>query len=109
MEKTEDIFRTLKMNYPDRVPVCLKRVKSSDPEIKRHNFLVPSEITFSKFICTIRGYYEKLDPSVGMYYFVGEEDRVFPSTYWTMGELFSKYNVNDRYLVIKYTMESSFG
>ena len=40
--------------YPDRIPVIIKKGNKEAPDIDRHKYLVPKDITFSTFTFIIR-------------------------------------------------------
>lgn len=44
----------MKRRFPDRVPIIVERRKPTIPEIDKHKFMVPLEMTAAQFIFVIR-------------------------------------------------------
>ena len=92
--------------YPDKCSVIVGRAEGSDvPEIDRHKFLTPRELTVGQFSHMIR---ERLDiPSEkALFLFSG---KVLPVASLTMGCLYDQHKDRDEFLYISYTSENTFG
>ena len=95
------------LRYPDRIAVYLTRKpgKSDVPEIDRHKYLVPKDMTVGGFICIIRKHI-KLTPEKAIFIFV---DNILPPTSALMGSMYNEHKDEDGYLRVSYTGENTFG
>jgi len=103
----EDLERVTK-KYPGRVPVFVFRAKDNTtdiPDITKHKYLVPSELTVGNFIYVIRKQL-KLTPEMALFVFVGN---TLPMSSMTMGELYQNHKSEDGSLRLTYASESTFG
>ena len=91
--------------HPNRVPVHIERSGTNIPDIDRHKYLVPDEMTVGQFVVLIRKRVS-LKPYQGMFVFVN--DTMVPNT-MNMGEVYTNHASSDRMLYMKYSGENVFG
>lgn len=105
---TKEDLERINRKYPGRIPVFVFRLKdaSSDvPDISKHKYLVPSELTIGSFMYMIRKQI-KLTPEKAMYLFIGN---ILPTSSLTMAEAYGMYKSEDGTLRMFYTSENTFG
>ena len=110
MEKitfTKEDYERLSKKYPGRIPVFVFRLKDTTdiPEISKHKYLVPSDLTVGNFIYLIRKQL-KLTPERALYVFIGN---TLPMSSLTMGEIYQIPKSEDGSLRMFYTSENTFG
>ena len=97
------------MKYPDRIPVIVCRSSSantSTPQIDKHKFLVPRELTVGQFLYVIRKRI-RLAPDLALFIFVGEST---PATSALMSTVYDEsHDELTHFLFVTYSMESTFG
>jgi GABA(A) receptor-associated protein len=92
--------------YPDRVPVIVERALKSDiPNLDKHKYLVPSDLTVGQFIFVIRKRI-KLPAEKAVFIFI---DNVLPPTAAIMSSIYEKCGNEDGFLYITYSGENCFG
>jgi len=92
--------------FPGRVPVIVERFRGADiPDIDKHKFLCPSNITVGQFCYIIRRRMT-LPPEKALFLFV---NNTLPLQSVLMGQLYAEHVENDGFLYISYTGESTFG
>lgn len=95
--------------HVDRVPVIVDRASSSAPEIDRHKFLCPIQITVGQFAFIIRRRIN-LQAEKALFIFCGDvEKSVIPPTSTLMGEVYKPHRSDDNFLYITYALENTFG
>ena len=104
---TKEEYDRLTKKYPGRIPVFVFRLRDSTdiPDIKKHKYLVPSDLTVGNFIYLIRKQL-KLTPERALYIFIGN---TLPMSSMTMGEVYAMYKSTDGTLRMFYTSENTFG
>jgi len=103
--KESDKIRT---KYPDRVPIILERslsCRSSIPDIDKHKFLVPRDITVGQFLYVIRKRI-KLNSKTALFVFI---DNKIPSTSSLIGSIYDTDKNKDLFLYATYSGENTFG
>ena len=95
-------------SYPERLCVIVGRAKtcSSIPEIEKHKYLVPKDITVGQFVYVIRKRI-KLTPEQAIFIFT--EDGTLPTTGALMSEMHEQYKSEDGFLYLSYASENTFG
>jgi GABA(A) receptor-associated protein len=105
-EKRCEVASRIRKKFPNRLPVIVERSKGSDaPEISKHKFLVPADITVGKFVYEIRKHM-KLSPEKAIFLFVQD---ILPPTAALMSRIYEHYKDDDGFLYVMYQSESSFG
>ena len=99
----------IREKYPNRIPIIVQRAKQCDtvPDIDRHKFLAPVDLTMGQFMYVIRQRI-KLRPEVSIYLMVGD-DYTMPATSQLLSLIYQEHGDNDGFLYITYTGESTFG
>ncbi len=93
--------------YPDRIPViCEKSIGKDTPDIDKHKYLVPMDLTIGNFIYVIRKRIKKLQPYDALFLIVNDS---IPSNSMCFSELYYRYKDSDGFLYITYTKENTFG
>ena len=91
--------------YPDRIPVIIKKGNKEAPDIDRHKYLVPKDITFSTFTCIIRQRI-KLTQDQAIFIMV---NNTLVNQSEIMSSIYKKYKSNNGSLYLVYSTESTFG
>jgi hypothetical protein len=91
--------------YPDRIPVIINKGNKEAPDIDRHKYLVPKDITFSTFTCIIRQRL-KLKPDEAIFIMV---NNTLVNQSEIMSSIYKKYKSNNGSLHLVYSTESTFG
>lgn len=91
--------------YPDRIPVIIKKGNKEAPDIDRHKYLVPKDITFSTFTCIIR---QRIKLSQDQAIFIMVNNTLVNQSE-IMSSIYKKYKSNNGSLELTYSTESTFG
>jgi GABA(A) receptor-associated protein len=94
--------------YPDRIPVICERAKTASkdcPDIDKHKYLVPDDLTIGQFVYVIRKRL-KLPPEKAIFLFI---NGFIPPSSFLITNIYNSYRDNDGYLYINYTFENTFG
>jgi|SRR3990167_7112803 len=105
-EKREaEATRVLK-KYPDRIPVIVEKDAGADvPEIDKHKFLVPRDLTMGQFAYVIRKRI-RIEPEKAIFMFV--KNQLCPVSN-VINILYRDNHEEDGFLYIKYGTEKTFG
>lgn len=99
----------IRLKYPDRVPAIVNRNEHSiktTPEIDRHKYLVPMDLTVGQFQYVIRKRI-KLSPDRALFLFINS---TLVCNSEIMGSVYEKYkSETDGFLHVVYSCESTFG
>lgn len=98
----------IKEKYPTRIPVIVERAKDCNniPEITKHKYLVPQDLTVGQLIYVIRKKIPKLESNIGMFIFINNQ---MPSTGDIVNLIYEKHVDEDGFLYIEYSGENTFG
>ncbi len=105
-ERHDESFRIIG-KFPDRIPIICERniyVKNC-PDIDKHKYLVPCDITVGQFMQVIRKRI-KLPPKDALFLFINNQ--IF-SAGTSMGSIYDTNKNLDGFLYITYSKESTFG
>ena len=109
-----DLSRDLLAQFPRSIPVIVERGTDEFrlPIIDKKQYLVPQDMTFSKFFFVIRHRLGLNDKSsglsnLGVWIYSGKHPITSPSA--TMSEIYSHYRDNDGFLYLQYRGENVFG
>lgn len=106
MEKRKEEALRIRKKYPDRIPVIVEKAPNADlPDIDKHKFLIPCDLTVGQFVYVIRKRIV-LEPEKALFLFVGN---TLPPTAMLMAELYKNHVDEDSFLYIVYQSESCFG
>jgi GABA(A) receptor-associated protein len=98
--------RKIRQKYNERIPVIVEKNPGSNvPDIDKHKFLVPSDITVAQFLWIIRKRIE-LDSEKALHIYFGN---TMPQSSSTMGQLYDQLKDEDGFLYASYSGENSFG
>jgi GABA(A) receptor-associated protein len=98
--------KRIRSKYPDRIPVIVEKAQNSDiPEIDKHKYLVPQDLTVGQFVYTIRKRI-KLGPEQAIFIFV---NNTLPPTASLMSQLYKEHKDEDQFIYCLYSGESTFG
>jgi len=100
--------KNIREKYPDRIPIILERALNSQtglPDIDKHKFLVPRDITVGQFLYVIRKRI-KLDSKVALFIFINNE---LPVTSSLIGNIYDEKKHTDYFLYTTYSGENTFG
>jgi len=94
--------------YPDRVPIIVtKNIQSKNtPDIDKHKFLAPLDLTMGQFMFVIRKRI-KLHPNVGLFIFVN--NAVVCNTELIGSVYYNSHDRDDGFLHVVYSCENVFG
>ena len=97
----------IRIKYPKRVCVHLKRLETTKtiPDIDKHKYLVPNDITMAQFIFIVRKRLN-ISPEKALFFYVN--NTIIPGN-TRMIEVNDKYKSLDGFVYIKYTGENCFG
>ena len=105
-EKRADEANRIKIKYPDRVPVIVEKVSSSNiPEVDKHKFLVPENLSISQFIYVIRKRIN-LSPEQAIFVFI---NNTIPPASSLMSQIYKEKADEDGFLYLEYSGENTFG
>lgn len=98
--------KRIKEKYPDRFPVIVEPSQNGDiPDIDKHKFLVPGDLTFGQFQYIIRKRI-KLSPEKAMFMFV---ENTIPPTAKLMSSIYEQHACECGFLFLNYSGENTFG
>lgn len=102
-----DEAQRIRDKYPDRVPVLVGKSPSTiAPDIDKHKFLVPMDLTMGQFQYVIRKRLQ-LSPDKAIFIFVGG---TVPPTSSLMSVIYEEFkDLENDFLFVTYSMESTFG
>ena len=106
-EKRQNESSNIMKKFHDKIPVIVARTSKHNnvPEIDKHKFLAPSDITFGQFVYVIRKRVE-LTPEKALFCFVNNS---LIATGSMMSEVYHSNKDKDGFLYITYSGENTFG
>lgn len=105
-EKRLDESIRIKKKYPDRIPVIVEKAESCNmPDINKHKYLVPDDLTVSQFIYVIRKRI-KIKPEEAIFLFINNS---LPASSSLMSDVYENNKDKDNFLYCLYQNESTFG
>lgn len=107
LEERKNTSAHIRKKYPDRIPVIVMKAKKSQiPDLEKHKYLIPNDMTSGAFIYEIRKHI-KIAPEQAIFCFVGKG--VLPPSAIAMEDLHGRYADEDGFLYITITGENVFG
>ncbi len=92
--------------YPDRIPVICQKAKQCDmPDIDKHKFLVPEDLTVGQFMYVVRRRME-VSEEKAIYLFV---NNTIPPTSVLMQGIYQENKDEDGFLYVVFSSENTFG
>ena len=97
----------LKEKYPGKIPIFVTKASGARdiPDIPKHRFLAPSDLSLSQFIWVIRRQIT-LPPEKALFIFI---NNTLPTSSSLLSELYSIHKCPDGALRMTYTSENTFG
>ena len=105
-EKRDDEAARIKKKYPDRIPVIVEKAQHCDmPDIDKHKYLVPKDLTVSQFIYVIRKRV-KIKAEEAIFLLINNSA---PASSELMSTVYENNKDEDQFLYAKFSGESTFG
>ncbi len=96
----------MRQKYPNRICVLVDRTPDNTaPEIDKHKFLVPDDLTMGQFTYVIR---KRIKVGAEKAIFVFVAGKLAPSSS-LMSDVYQNYHNKDGFLYITYAGENTFG
>ncbi len=108
LEQRKEESSRIILKYPTKLPVIVEKGKNNNtdiPNIDKHKYLVPSDMTIGQFVFVIRKRI-KLEPEKGLFIFI---NNMLPPTSMLMSSIYSANKAPDGFLYVSYSGESTFG
>tara|TARA_B100000949_G_C14161989_1_gene399545 strand:+ start:347 stop:769 length:423 start_codon:yes stop_codon:yes gene_type:complete len=108
LEKRLSEFNRIVGKYPDRIPIIIEKSKINSnniPDLDKHKFLVPSDISLGQFLYVLRRRI-KLKSKVAIFLFINDK---LISTSSLIGDIYNQNKHIDNFLYMKYAGENTFG
>ena len=106
LDKRTQESEQIRNKYPDRIPIIVEKYKDCKlPDVDKCKYLVPNDMTMSKFIFVVRKRIE-LDSSQAL--FITVNGSMAPASQ-TVGELYDDKKDEDGFLYVTYCSENVFG
>ena len=101
-ENRKNQCNMIRNSFPDKIPViCERDPRSNLPDLDKHKYLVPMDLTANQFICMIRRRLEIQEPEP-LYFIV--DGKNFISGDGLLSEIYDKYkDYQDELLYVAYT------
>lgn len=107
-EKPQDVrlneYTTVTQKHPDKIPVIVFGHKTL-PELTKHKFIVPREITVGQFIHVLRQNMN-LSPEKALFIFIQNQ---LVTNSLLMSEVHHKYQSADGFIYVNVMAENTFG
>ena len=100
--------KKIREKYPDRIPIIIEKSSTNSgriPDLDKHKFLVPSDITIGQFMYVLRQRI-KIPSKVGMFLFINNK---MLSTSTLIGGVYEEEKNIDDFLYIVFSGENTFG
>ena len=93
--------------YPFKIPIICEKYPnlSNIPDIKKHKYLVPMELTIGNFLYIIRKNIN-ITPEKALFIYI---NNIIPPTSTNMITLYDNYKDEEGFLYINYSSENTFG
>lgn len=106
LEKRIEESSKVLQKYQDRVPIIVEpKEKTQLPDLDKHKYLVPKEMTVGQFLYVIRRRL-KLKKDKAIFVFV---DNKLPMTSELIETLYGRHKNEDGFMYMVYAGESTFG
>ena len=91
--------------YPDRIPVLCEKITQGAPDIDRHKFLCPGDLSMSNFMYVLRKRMN-MKSEYSLYLFVN--NKIIQGSA-ILSQVYDVHRDEDGFLYIRYSTESTFG
>ncbi len=106
LEQRKTESQRIMSRYPGRIPIIVNKAKHTDvPDLDKHKFITPAELTVGQFIYIVRRRLE-MPPEKSLFLFV---NNTLPTTSTLMSQLYEYHKAEDGFLYMIYAGESTFG
>jgi GABA(A) receptor-associated protein len=97
----------IRAKYPGKLPIFVTRASSAKdiPDIPKHKFLAPSNLSLGQFMWVIRKQLT-LPPEKALFIFI---NNTLPTSNSLLSELYANHKSPDGALRMTYTSENTFG
>jgi GABA(A) receptor-associated protein len=97
----------LRQKYPGKIPIFVTRATNAKdlPDLPKHKFLAPAQLTIGQFIYVIRRHIQ-LPPEKALFVFV---NNTLPTSSSFLSEIYANHKSQDGALRMTYTSENTFG
>jgi len=109
-KRIEDANKFFK-NYPNKIPTIIYPGNAQTPDVSKHKFILPPEMTIGEFMVVLRRFLTIL-PDQALFLFVYNDttdNTVIPTASSTINDVYAQHKNKDMFLKISYTLESTFG
>jgi GABA(A) receptor-associated protein len=104
-ERTAEAGR-IRTKYPDRCCVIVTKAPGTDaPDIDRHKYLVPGDITVGQFTYVIRKRI-KVNSEKAIFIFI---QGTLPASSATISSVYEEKKASDGFMYVTYAAENTFG
>jgi len=103
-QRTE-VSKKLREKYADRIPIIISKGNKQTPEVTKHKFLAPDNITIGKFIMEVRNH---LPLNANQAIFIVSGKKVLKASA-TLSAIYEMDKDIDGFLYLTYMMENTFG
>ena len=101
-----DEYERLIHKYPGRIPIIITKYNDSTlPDLDKHKFIVPKNITTSQLIYILRKRIH-LESTQAIFIHI---NNILPPSNTPIYELYNEYKSDNGFLYINYTNENTFG
>ena len=105
-DKRHKEAKRITQKYPERIPVVVEKAKHSNvPDIDKHKYLVPCDLTIGQFVYVLRKRLI-LAPDQALFLFV---NNTIPPTSELLSSVYKYNRDKDLFLYITYSGENCFG
>ena len=91
--------------YPNRIPIIVERDGTDVPDVDKHKYLVPCDLSISQFIYVIRKRIN-LESEKAIYLFI---NNTLPPSSALLSQIYEKHADEDGFLYTIYSGENAFG
>lgn len=105
--KRKQEFERMRSLYSDRLPIIVEKGSQSDvPDINKHKYLVPTDLTVQQFLFVIKKQI-RVNPQTALI-FITKNGHMLPGSD-TIANVHEKHADSDGFLKLKYYTENTFG
>ncbi len=106
LEQRKAEVQRINERYPGRIPIIVNKAKRTDaPELDKHKFLAPNDLTVGQFIYVVRRRLS-LAPEKSLFLFV---NNTLPTTSTLLSQIYQYHKAEDGFLYMIYAGENTFG
>ena len=101
--------QSLIQKHPDKIPVIITKAKSTNnlPEIDKHKFLIPRDMTFGHVLSVVRKRLKMENSPIAI--FVSVQNKFIPAASLRLDAVYTQHKSIDDVLYLQYYGENTFG